>query len=496
MTLANNKQKKALNKKKSEKKKYAKASKTSPSAQKIGAIFGQTILLKSECVTRDKQKTASPIPQPGKKSKNKITTDKKLKPEWSIDNFQIIEVEGKRRFHDFSLPTKVMHAIFDMGFEYCTPIQAEILDKTLAGRDAAGRAQTGTGKTAAFLITIFTNLLSKPDKRKQRSGSPRALIIAPTRELVMQIASDARQLARRTNLDIVSVFGGIDSRKQEKEIYDSNSDILVATPGRLLDFTGRQIIKLRETEIFIIDEADRMLDMGFIPDVRRIVYNLPSKANRQTLLFSATLTPEVNNLASQWTKDSVSVQIEPEKVTVDTVEQIVYLTENKYKNFLLYNIITNDQIDQAIIFGNRRDETRRITDFLKANQINCALLSGDVSQNLRIKTLDNFKSGNIKILIATDVAGRGIHVEGVSHVINYNLPYDPEDYVHRIGRTGRAGKNGISISFACEEDSFYLPDIEEYIGHKLKCTFPAEELLLPSPVTRVRPTSQKTRRSK
>jgi len=220
-----------------------------------------------------------------------------------------------------------------------------------------------------------------------------------------------------------------------------------------------------------------MLDMGFIPDVRQIVYSLPQKNKRQTLLFSATLTPEVNHLAAQWTKDPVVIEIEPEQVTVDSVEEVVYMVTTAEKFPLVYNIINSKDMDRVIIFGNRRDETRRLTEDLRRCNIRCSLLSGDIPQNKRQRTLEDFKAGKIKVLIATDVAGRGIHVKGVSHVINFNLPYEPEDYVHRIGRTGRAGEKGTSISFACEEDSFYLPDIEEYIGHKLECLYPDEAMV-------------------
>ena len=393
---------------------------------------------------------------------------------WDIAEFQVPPVEGRVRFHDFNIPSSVMRGICHLSFKYCTPIQAEILEHTLNGGDATGRAQTGTGKTAAFLITALTRLLESP-KRKRRKASPSALVIGPTRELVMQIASDCESLCQFTGLNIVSVYGGMDYQKQLDQLSGKQVDIVVATPGRLLDFQRQQAIHLGQVEIFVIDGADRMLDMGFIPDVRQIIYSLPPKQKRQTLLFSATLTPEVNHLASQWTKDPVTVEIEPEQVTVDTVKEIVYLVTASEKYALLYNIITRQKLELVIIFCNRRDETRKLTDMLRHCKIKCEQLSGDVAQKKRMQTLENFKTGKIRVLVATDVAGRGIHVDGVSHVINFTIPYDPEDYVHRIGRTGRAGKSGISISFASEEDSFYIPEIEEYIGHKLHCQYPDEE---------------------
>jgi ATP-dependent RNA helicase RhlB len=308
-----------------------------------------------------------------------------------------------------------------------------------------------------------------------------ALVLAPTRELVMQIARDAEDLSRHTGLTIGSVYGGIDYQKQQNVLEKGLVDLVVATPGRLLDFLRNKIVRLDQIRILVIDEADRMLDMGFIPDVRKIVNATPPKEQRQTLMFSATITPEVSHLASQWTKKPVTVNVAPEQVTVDTVEQLVYLTTAKEKYTLLYNLITKNNLERVIVFTNRRDETRRLTERLKRNDISCAMLSGEVPQGKRIKTLEDFRAGKIRVLVATDVAGRGIHIDGVSHVVNYTLPYEAEDYVHRIGRTGRAGASGISVSFACEEGAFYIPEIEAYIGAKLPCTTPEPELLIEPP---------------
>ena len=400
----------------------------------------------------------------------------KIEEPWDVSQFAVPPVEGRIRFHDFDIPAQIMHGVADLSFNYCTPIQSAVIKHTLEGGDATGRAQTGTGKTAAFLITILTRLLRNP-RKTPRTASPRALIIAPTRELVLQIADDCDALSRYTGLNTVAVYGGMDYQKQLARLVNRKVDIVVATPGRLLDFQRQQALHLGQVEIFVIDEADRMLDMGFIPDVRHIIYSLPPKTKRQTLLFSATLTPEVQHLSAQWTRDPAIVEIEPEQVTVDTVEEIVYLVTASEKYALLYNIITRQNLERVIIFGNRRDETRKLADMLHDCNIKCDLLSGDVDQKKRMQTLEDFKAGKFRVLVATDVAGRGIHVEGVSHVINFTLPYDPEDYVHRIGRTGRAGKTGTSISFASEEDSFYIPDIEAYIGHKLHCQNPDEEWL-------------------
>ncbi|MFC1523225.1 DEAD/DEAH box helicase [Thermodesulfobacteriota bacterium] len=393
---------------------------------------------------------------------------------WDESKFQVPPQEGKTRFHDLNLPNEIMHAISETGFQYCTPIQAEILAGTLSGKDALGRAQTGTGKTAAFLLTIFLHLLKNDPPSGKKQGRPRALILAPTRELVLQIVEDAKVLGKYCSVNIVAILGGIDYAAQQKKLTEGKVDIVVATPGRLLHFQRQQAIHLNKVEILVIDEADRMLDMGFIPDVRTIVYSTPHKEKRQTLLFSATLTHEVTNLSSQWTTNPLVVEIEPEHVVTETVKQLVYLVTANRKIALLYNIITMQKLDRVLVFCNRRDQTNLLADKLKRYGINCAVLSGEVPQHKRLKRLENFRSGKIRVLVATDVAGRGIHIEKISHVINYSLPYEPEDYVHRIGRTGRAGTEGISVSFADENDSFYIPDIEEFIGEKLHCIEPEE----------------------
>lgn len=402
---------------------------------------------------------------------------------WDVSQFKVPPVEGRIRFHDFDLPNPLLHSIFDLGFEYCTPIQAEILPSTLSGKDASGRAQTGTGKTAAFLITVINRILKNPLQIKQKPGTPRILILAPTRELVLQISDEARRLSKYCGLKIVSVFGGMDYVKQKKELGAGPVDIIVATPGRLLDFQRNRDITLNKTEVLIIDEADRMLDMGFIPDVRKIINSTPGKHKRQTMLFSATLTGQITRLASQWTSNSVTIEIEPEQVAVETVEQIVYIVTSSEKFALLFNIIDKQNIERVLVFCNRRDEVIRLSEMLTRHGVNCSMLSGDVPQKKRIQRLDEFKAGKIRVLVATDVAGRGIHIEGMDHVINFTLPHDPEDYVHRIGRTGRAGATGTSVSFADEDDSFYIPAIEKFIDRKLDCIEPEEEwLTMPKPV--------------
>lgn len=384
-------------------------------------------------------------------------------------------------FDSLNLQQPLLDAIRELGFKYCTPIQAQSLVHSLAGHDVVGRAQTGTGKTAAFLISIINDLLSNPVEEERFLAEPRALIVAPTRELAIQIASDAEGLTRGTDLHTVTLVGGEDYAKQNKALDAKPVDIVVATPGRLLDFVSNDNLYLGLIEHLVLDEADRMLDMGFIPQVRQVVSRTPKKECRQTLLFSATFTPEIMELSERWAMDAIMVEIEPEKVAAEDINQIVYLVSTADKYNLLYNLITEPGTDRVMIFSNRRDQVRKLADNLHRNGIECGMLSGEVAQNKRIRTLDDFKSGKTRVLVATDVAGRGLHIEDVTHVVNYTLPEEAEDYVHRIGRTGRAGAIGTSISFACEEDSFLVPDIEEKLGAKLDCIHPEERMLEPAP---------------
>ena len=392
--------------------------------------------------------------------------------EWSIDSFAVPELPDKDRFHDFALPLPLLRAIHELGFEYTTPIQSEVLPFSLSDYDVTGQAQTGTGKTAAFLVTILTRFWEHSPPATPERGKPRALILAPTRELAMQIEADALGLGQHMPLSVMSVVGGMDFEKQRARLQAGPIDILVATPGRLIDFINRRNINLKSVEVLVIDEADRMLDMGFIPDVRRIVYQTPHKRDRQTLFFSATFNDDVMRLAASWTIEPEHVVIEPENVAVDTVEQKFWLVSVDRKNRLLADFIKQAAPPRIIVFANRRDQTRQIHQYLSKQGITSDMLSGDIPQRKRLSTLNRFKEGRLDYLIATDVAGRGIHVEGISHVINFDLPEDPEDYVHRIGRTGRAGAEGTSISFVSEDDAFNLPAIEEYLGATVSCTQP------------------------
>ena len=395
------------------------------------------------------------------------------KKEWTVGDYVVEPEEGKTRFQDLGLETPILHAVADLKYLYCSDIQAESLPKTLLGHDVIGKAATGTGKTAAFLITIINDILKRPIPSADRfSSEPRALIIAPTRELALQIEKDAVQLTKHVDTTVYSVLGGVDYQKQKDFVRNRKIDILVATPGRLIDFLNSGDLYLDQLDFLVIDEADRMLDMGFIPDVKRIISRCPKADERQTLLFSATFSEDVLNLSNRWTTNPVFIEIESEQLTTDKVEQKIFMVPADEKLEIICKYIEQNDVTKAIIFGNRRDETRRLEAELKSRGVKAALLSGEVPQPKRIRTLEQFKSGTIEILVATDVAGRGIHVDGVSHVFNYNLPEDAEDYVHRIGRTGRAGEKGISISFACEDDAFLLPEIEKYIGMKLPCEYP------------------------
>jgi ATP-dependent RNA helicase RhlB len=397
---------------------------------------------------------------------------------------------GGLRFQDLNLDKRLLDAISAIGFEYCTPIQAETLPWTLACQDLIGQAQTGTGKTAAFLITAIQTLLETPVPEDQRFASePRVLALAPTRELALQIAKDAEQLCQHTGHTVVTVVGGMNYDKQRDQLQNGVVDILVATPGRLIDFLGSQDVFLDQLDILILDEADRMLDMGFIPDVKRIIRKCSGKEERQTLLFSATFNQDVLNLASMWTSNAEFVEIEPEQKTAERVKQSVYLVGDDEKLPVLVNYLKRPEVEKAIVFANRRDQCRDLEEDLRNQGVKVSLMSGEIAQNKRLKTLDQFKKGNIQVLVATDVAGRGIHVNGVTHVFNYNLPDNAEDYVHRIGRTGRAGEHGVSVSFAGEDDSFALPAIETYISQKLDTRVPDEALMAPMdnpPITRRR----------
>jgi ATP-dependent RNA helicase RhlB len=389
---------------------------------------------------------------------------------WSLESFSVEPLDGRKRFHDFDLPSEVMHGIAELGFKYCTEIQALSLEQALAGKNIAGKAQTGSGKTAAFLVAILTRYLRSPENRAKTGGNPRALVIAPTRELVIQICKDADAIGKYCALRSLAVYGGMDYDRQKREVLDAPVDLLVATPGRLLDFVKSRVINLSNVDTLVIDEADRMLDMGFIPDVRRIMSYLPPKNKRATMLYSATLNDTVMRLAMNWMEEPYKAEVESETNATDTVKQVVYIVRTADKFKVLFNHIALHPTARTIVFCNRKTTTEDVYESLKVRGVAVEMLSGDVNQNKRLKVLDAFRDGEVKIVVATDVAGRGIHVDDVEYVINFDFPYEAEDYVHRIGRTGRAGNTGIAISFADEDESFAIPEIEAYINEPLKCT--------------------------
>jgi len=376
------------------------------------------------------------------------------------------------KFTEFDLPPEVLRGIESVGFSELTPVQQQSIPLALGGRDVAAQAQTGTGKTAAFLISLFTRLLKNP---VETGSDPRALVLAPTRELVLQICKDAENLGAFCPFKVQAIFGGVDYDKQRQSLRDG-VDIIVATPGRLIDYAKQKAFSFKSVEALVIDEADRMFDMGFIKDLRFILRRLPPFEKRQTMLFSATLSPRVMELAYEFMNLAEKVQIEPEQVTAERVEQVLYHASSKEKFPLLLGLMAKEpQQPRVLLFVNTKREAEYLTVLLEANDVKAALISGDIPQRKRMRILEDFREGKITHLVATDVASRGIHIDDVTHVVNYDLPQDPEDYVHRIGRTARAGASGKAISFGDEDTVFHLPDIEEYIGRKIPTEFPLDE---------------------
>ncbi|MCH8156813.1 MAG: DEAD/DEAH box helicase, partial [Nitrospinae bacterium] len=380
-------------------------------------------------------------------------------------------------FESLPIPELVLKGVRDADFKYCTPIQAKSLPIGLAGKDVAGQAQTGTGKTAAFLITLFTRLLKNPTPKPGGKVAPRALVIAPTRELARQITIDAHLLGGHCNFRIVCVYGGMDYDKQRNQIKEG-CDILIVTPGRLIDYYKQKFFSLKALEVLVIDEADRMFDMGFIADLRYIFRNCSPYHKRLSMLFSATLNFRVMELAYEHMNNPVKVMIEPEKTVVDEVTQVLYHVGLHEKFNLLLGLLKKEAGEKVLIFCNTKMWAERLEALLLHNDYNAAQISGDLHQKKRIRVLDDFKSGKIDILIATDVASRGIHVDNISHVINYDVPQDPEDYVHRIGRTARAGAEGTAITLCCENYALHLERVEEFLKDKIPVEWAEEEMFL------------------
>ncbi|GFE56200.1 DEAD/DEAH box helicase [Geobacter sp. AOG1] len=393
------------------------------------------------------------------------------------------------KFSELNLPEPVQQGITETGFTDCTPIQEQTLPLALAGKDVAGQAQTGTGKTAAFLIALFTKLLQRPRQGKDRQ--PRALILAPTRELVVQIEADAQALGKHAGFTIQAIYGGVDYMLQKNALQEG-ADVVIGTPGRLIDYLKQKVYDLKSVEALVIDEADRMFDMGFIADLRFILRRLPPYDQRQNMLFSATLNQRVMELAYEFMNAPTKVSVTPEKMTADNVEQVLYHASRKEKFPLLLGLLRKTGMERTMIFINTKREGEFLYDRLNANGFPAKVISGDVEQRKRLKILEDFKSGKLPIMIATDVASRGLHIEGVSHVINYDLPQDAEDYVHRIGRTARAGAEGMAISLADEDGAFYLEAIEEYIKHKVPVEWAEDDMFVHDYVrVKARPRAEK-----
>ncbi|MFW5452264.1 ATP-dependent RNA helicase RhlB [Thioalkalivibrio sulfidiphilus] len=384
-------------------------------------------------------------------------------------------------FSQFDLPDSVRQGIEDAGFSRCTPIQALALPIALKGHDVAGQAQTGTGKTAAFLIATFNRLLRDPAPAERKQNQIRALILAPTRELAIQIHKDAVTLGAHTGLKLGLAYGGTDYDKQRQQLVDG-VDILIGTPGRIIDYFKQKVFDMRVVQVMVLDEADRMFDLGFIKDIRFLLRRMTLPTERQSMLFSATLSHRVMELAYEHMNNPEKVQTRDEQVTAQRVRQVVYYPANPEKIPLLLGLMKRIGPSRSMVFVNTKHMADKLEAWLKGNDIKVAVLSGDVPQQKRQRLLKQFENDEFQVLVATDVAARGLHIPDVSHVFNFDLPQSGEDYVHRIGRTGRAGAEGDAVSFACEDSAFYLPEIEQYIGFKIEAGAIDPELLVkPAP---------------
>jgi ATP-dependent RNA helicase RhlB len=390
------------------------------------------------------------------------------------------------KFDELNLPEALLAAIRDLGFEKATDIQEQALPLVLEGRDVAGQAQTGTGKTACFLLGILNSLLQT---ERPTDGSPRAIVIAPTRELAIQIAADAESLTTYTDIKTTIVCGGLSWDKQARSLQDG-TDLVVGTPGRLMDYERKRILKLKRLQVVVVDEADRMFDMGFIQDINHLFRYMPKKSERQSMLFSATLSDEVMRLASRHMSSPVQVKIAPDRLVVEEIKQSLFHVSNREKTSLLLGLLQREQPIRTMIFVNRKVDGEALTWRLNHNGYESVYLSGDLPQKKRLKIIDAMKAGKIQILVATDVASRGIHVDDVSHVFNYDVPQDPEDYVHRIGRTARAGATGTAIVLACEETVMSLAAVEQLMECKIPVEFAEDDLYIPDRAGRFRRTKQ------
>lgn len=381
------------------------------------------------------------------------------------------------RFKDFDLDANLIKGLDDAGFEFCTPIQAQSIPIALTGKDIAGEAQTGTGKTAAFMVACMNQLIKNPAKKDRLVNQPRAMILAPTRELAIQIHKDGLAIGKYTDLKLGLAYGGTDYEKQ-RSILENGVDILIGTPGRTIDFFKQKIFNLKACNVVVLDEADRMFDLGFIDDMRYLLSRCPSPDQRLSLLFSATLSHRVSELAYVHMNDPAEIRIQSDTKTADKIEQSIYYPANEEKIPLLLGLMEKLKPTRSIVFINTKRVADKVYAWLEGNGYKSALLSGDVPQQKRQSLLKKFQDGEFSTLVATDVAARGLHIPAVSHVFNFDLPQSGEDYVHRIGRTARAGASGSAISFACEDYAHYIMDIEEYIDQKIGREAVTSELLI------------------
>lgn len=402
----------------------------------------------------------------------------------------------EQKFADLGLNPLVTKGLEQKGFEYCTPIQAQALPVLLSGRDIAGQAQTGTGKTLAFLTATFNHLLTTPEHEGRKPNQPRAIIMAPTRELAIQIFNDAEALIESTGIKAALAYGGESYEKQVTKL-EQGVDILIGTTGRIIDFYKQRVFNLNHIQVVVLDEADRMFDLGFIKDIRFLFRRMPEPKERLNMMFSATLSYRVQELAFEHMNEPESVVVEPEQKTGHRIQEELFYPSNEDKMALLQTIIEEEWPDRAIVFANTKHMCDSIWGHLAADKHRVGLLTGDVPQKKRERILEQFTNGEVDILVATDVAARGLHIPQVTHVFNYDLPDDCEDYVHRIGRTGRAGASGNSITFACEQYAINLPAIEEYIEHTIPVSeYDSSALLqeLPAPI-RLRTRNPQQRRT-
>lgn len=390
-----------------------------------------------------------------------------------------------QRFEELDLPEALLRGVSEAGFQRCTPIQAESLPPALDGEDVAGQARTGTGKTASFLLATFAYLLRHPPTGDRVPHQPRALVLAPTRELAVQIHADAAVLGKYTGFRLGLAYGGTGYEQQRREIADG-VDVLIGTPGRLIDYHKQRVFDLKAIQVAVIDEADRMFDLGFIRDVRFLLRRMPPPEQRLNMLYSATLSHRVNELAYEHMNDPHIVKVQGDRITVDEVSECVYYPAKEEKIPLLLGILRHSGASRTLVFTNTKHVADEVESWLESNGQHAGVLSGDVPQRKRETLLQAFKDGEVPVLVATDVAARGLHIPDVSHVVNYDLPQDPEDYVHRIGRTARAGASGDAISFACEAYAFSMTDIEAYIGHSIPVGKITDDLLVEATTTPAR----------